>query len=189
MPTPDVDVVAMVEVLLRHKVEFVVIGGFAVELYDVAVPPTRDVDITPARDPDNITRLMNALIELEAKLRVPGGPEAGLEIPGGITVEWLGSMVTATFVTSAGPLDVSFIPDGTTGYEDLVRGREVVSFRDHSLPVASLGDVIRSKEAAGREKDLLVLPALREHLRRTANASPKVTPTQPPRGSAGPTAR
>lgn len=51
MPTPDVDVVAMVEVLLRHRVEFVVIGGFAVELYDVPVPPTRDIDITPGPRP------------------------------------------------------------------------------------------------------------------------------------------
>jgi hypothetical protein len=127
MPTPDVDVVAMIEVLLRHKVEFVVIGGFAVELYDVPVPPTRDVDITPARNADNLTRLVTALTELEAKLRVAGGPEGGLDMPGGITVEWLRSMVTATFVTTAGPLDVCFIPDGTTGYEDLAHSRQVCS--------------------------------------------------------------
>lgn len=166
MPTPDVDVITMVETLLRHKVEFVVIGGFAVELYDVPVPPTRDVDITPARDPHNLARLVNALTELEARLRVADGPEGGLEMPGGITIEWLRSMVTAAFVTTAGPLDISFIPDGTTGYDDLVRGHEVLLYRGLQLPVANLGDVIRSKEAAGREKDLLILPALREHLRR-----------------------
>lgn len=122
----------------------------------------------PARDPENLNRLVAALNELEAKLRVAGSPETGVEMPGGIAVEWLRSMVTATFATTAGPLDISLIPDGTTGYEDLLRSREVLLFHDYSIPVASLADVIRSKEAAGREKDLLVLPALREHLRRRA---------------------
>jgi hypothetical protein len=29
-------------------------------------------------------------------------------------------MVTMTFVTDAGPLDVSRVPDGTTGFGDLI---------------------------------------------------------------------
>ncbi len=166
MPTPDVDVDRMLAVLDRHRVDYVVIGGFAIELHDVAVPPTRDVDITPAATAPNLRRLTAALTELEARFRVLDGPPDGVEVPGGITPEWMSSMVTLTLVTSAGPLDISFVPDGTGGYKDLARSHLEIAYGDRLVPVASLEDVIRSKEATGREKDFLVLPALRAHLRR-----------------------
>lgn len=156
----------IIDTLDKHGVTYLVIGGFAVELYGVPVPPTRDVDITPAPDPSNLVRLSAALGELGARLRVPGGSREGVAVPGGLTVEFLQSMITLTLVTSAGPLDISVIPDGTGGYEDLAARQQRILYDNRRIPVASLEDVIRSKEAAGREKDLLVLPALREHLRR-----------------------
>ena len=166
MPTPDVDVGVMLEILDRHDVEYIVIGGFAIELHDVAIPPTRDVDITPAQSPANLRRLAEALEELGARFRVPDGPAEGVAIPGGITADWIAGMVTLALVTDAGPLDVSLVPDGTTGYEDLAAGRVEIAFGGRVVPVAALEDVIRSKEAAGRIKDIVVLPALRAHLRR-----------------------
>jgi hypothetical protein len=166
MPTPDVNVGAMLDALDRHDVDYVVIGGFAVELHDVAVPPTRDVDITPARADANLRRLAAALEELGARFRVPDGPGEGVEIPGGISAEWIAGMVTLTLVTDAGPLDVSLVPDGTAGFEDLAPGSVEMSFDGRSVPVAALEDIIKSKEAAGRVKDIVVLPALRAHLRR-----------------------
>ncbi len=166
MPTPDVDVDRMLEVLDGHRVAYVVIGGVAIELHGVAVPPTRDVGITPSGLPANLGRLADALTELGATFRVPDGPPEGVEIPGGITREWLGSMVTLTLVTDAGPLDVSLIPDGTGGYDDLVTGQVELQFEGRAVRVASREDVIRCKEAAGREKDVRALPALRAHLRR-----------------------
>ena len=39
MPTPDVDVSAILSALEHHKVKYVVIGGFAAELHDVAIAP------------------------------------------------------------------------------------------------------------------------------------------------------
>lgn len=169
MPTSDVNVAAMLDTLDRHDVEYLVIGGFAVELHDVAIPPTRDVDITPAPADANLRRLAAALAELGARFRVPDGPGDGVEIPGGITAEWIAGMVTLTLVTDAGPLDVSLVPDGTAGFEDLVPGSVEISFDGRSVRVAALEDIIRSKEAAGRVKDIVVLPALRAHLRRRSN--------------------
>ncbi len=166
MPTPDVDVDAILEALDRREVDYVVIGGFAAELYDVAIPPTRDIDITPSDLPDNLDRLAAALNDLDARLRVLDGPAEGFPIRGGVTGQWLASMATMTFTTNAGPFDISLRPDGTDGYEDLAERTQQLRYRDRDVPVASLEDVIRSKEAAGREKDLLVIPALRAHLRR-----------------------
>lgn len=163
MPTPDVDVAAMLDVLARNDVDYVVIGGFAAELHDVALPPTQDVDITPAAIPQNLARLAKALNELEARLRVPDDP-AGFPLPGGVTVELLSTMQVLTLVTLAGPLDISMTPQGTEGYPDLRRRQVSIEYDERVVPVAALEDVIRSKEAAGREKDLKVIPALQAHL-------------------------
>ena len=46
------------------------------------------------------------------------------------TPEFLQSMISLTFVTTAGPLDISLLPDGTAGYEDLARGQSQVTFHD-----------------------------------------------------------
>lgn len=169
-PTPDVDAHRLLGALEQHRVRFVVIGGFAIELHDVAVPATRDVDITPDADRRNLTRLATALNELGARFRVPGGPPGGVAVPGGLTAEWLAEMVSVALVTDAGPLDVNLVPDGTTGFDDLQRSMITVRYGGAEVPTAALEDVLRSKEASGRPKDLVVIPAIRAHLRRRGRA-------------------
>ena len=69
-------------------------------------------------------------------------------------------------VTQFGRLDVSYRSAGTQGYDDLRRG--AVGFElDHvEVQCASLADVIRSKEVAGRERDRQALPTSRRLLER-----------------------
>ena len=58
-----------------------------------------------------------------------------------------------------------FTPAGTGGYADLKRDADLMDLGDGLVVlVASLRDVIRSKEAAGREKDIAQLPILRRTL-------------------------
>ena len=154
----------LLEVLERQGVRFVVIGGLAAELRGSPYI-TRDVDVTPSRDRANLRRLAAALRELNAQLRIPGvdGPvEFTLDEH---SFDW---GTTWTFVTDHGYLDVALLPDGTQGYDDLRRGatREQIT-ETLQVDVASLADVIRSKEAAGREKDRAVLPILRRVLERS----------------------
>jgi hypothetical protein len=78
----------------------------------------------------------------------------------------LEALSVLTLITDAGPLDISLQPEGTEGYADLVENQVFVPHEGHQVPVAALADVIRSKEAAGREKDFRALPALRAHQRR-----------------------
>jgi len=61
-------------------------------------------------------------------------------------------------VTDHGRLDITFEPSGTTGCADIERDAVRLVILGADVDVASLADVIRSKEAAGREKDRLVLP-------------------------------
>ena len=154
----------ILEVLERHHVLYVVIGGLAAELRGSPYV-TRDVDVTPARTRENFTRLAAALKELDAKLRVPDLEEP-LVIP--LDERTFGQGTTWTFLTKHGYLDIALLPDGTRGYDDLRRSATREQITDTvTIFVAALADVIRSKEAAGREKDRAVLPILRQVLERS----------------------
>jgi hypothetical protein len=160
----------LLEVLERHGVQFVVIGGLAAELRGSPYA-TRDVDVTPSRERANLGRLADALQELNAKLRI-SGVEGPVEFPlDQHSFDW---GTTWTFVTTHGFLDIALLPDGTRGYDDLRRGASRERITDTlEVSVASLADVIRSKEAAGREKDRAVLPVLRQVLERSHGIKPE----------------
>jgi len=65
------------------------------------------------------------------------------------------------FTTRYGDFDVSFSPAGTEGFEDLSPNADAFNLDGLIVPVASLEDLIRSKEAANRQKDRDQLPTLR----------------------------
>jgi hypothetical protein len=154
----------ILEVLERHEVLYVVIGGLAAELRGSPYA-TVDVDVTPARTRENFVKLAAALTELQAKLRIPDMDEP-LEVP--LDEHSFEHATTWTYVTKHGYLDVALLPDGTRGYDDLRRGATREQLTDSlNISVAALADVIRSKEAAGREKDRAVLPVLRQVLERS----------------------
>lgn len=149
----------LLALLHRHGVEFVVIGAFAAVAQGYPLP-TQAVDITPSRDPVNLERLAAALRELRAELRLPEGRRH----PFPIEPRYLGDSDSWTLATAAGDLDVFFRPGGTNGFDDLRRDALEVRLRGTPVRLASLRDLIRMKEATGREQDLAQLPALRRTL-------------------------
>jgi predicted nucleotidyltransferase len=149
-------------VLDRHEVRYVLIGGLAAILYG-APHVTTDVDIVPEEDRRNLERLSEALTELKARIRVAGEPDG---VPFGHDGVSLAKVRIWNLVTDLGNLDISFVPSGTRGYDDLRRDLRTVTVNGIDVPVASLADVIRSKEAADRERDRAILPVLREMLER-----------------------
>lgn len=147
-------------VLQRHGVEFVIIGGLAAALHGSPFVTT-DIDVTPRRAHKNLGRLSAALKKLEARIRTEAIAEG---LPFDHDARSLANMSLLNLTTRFGDLDISIEPIGTTGYEDLVRDAESFELGGVRVLVASLADVVRSKEAAGREKDRLVLPTLRRLL-------------------------
>jgi hypothetical protein len=153
------DLIDALGVLHKHCVRFVVIGAFSAVAQGYPLS-TEDVDITPARDAGNVERLALALEDLEAKLRLPG--KEAVEFP--IEPSVLANADNWTLVTRAGDVDIVFQPPATRGFEDLLRDAVQVELRGTPVLLASLRDVIRMKEAAGRPKDQAQLPALRQTL-------------------------
>lgn len=155
------DPMRVIDVLARHGVEFVVIGGFAAELYRAPIAPTQDIDVTPRLSAPNLARLSAALTELGARVRTQGVTE-GLAFSH--DAESLARASIWNLTTTAGDFDLSFRPTGTDGYEDLAANALVVQVAGHDIAVANLADVVRSKEAAGRPKDIAALAALYQAL-------------------------
>jgi hypothetical protein len=140
----------LLEALSRHKVNFVLIGALAARLHGFP-RLTADADITPAGDKPNLERLAAALNELDAKVYTESVPE-GLAFDCSSTA--LARARMWNLVTTAGRLDIAFEPAGVEGYDDLKKDAERFEAFGVRFLVASLDDIIRSKEAAGRPKDL-----------------------------------
>ena len=161
MAEGDFDPTRVLAALHEAGVRFVLIGGMAAILHgDAGV--TFDLDVVPAREGDNLDRLAAALRTLGARIRA-------VDAPGGLAFDCSGGFFRnlsedsiLNLTTVAGDLDLAFRPSGTQGYADLKRDAAEVEVADGvRIHVASLVAVIRSKEAANREKDRIALPRLR----------------------------
>jgi hypothetical protein len=150
--------------LNRHGVAYVLIGGFAANLLGAPLT-TNDIDICYDRTPENAERLVAALRELHARLRVAGLDE---DVPFDLHPHTILAGDSVNFLTDAGALDVRGTPAGTAGYADLrTRATEVDLGEGLLVTVVDLADLIRMKEASGRPKDrfqLEVLAALEEEI-------------------------
>ena len=134
-PARSFDPRAVLSVLDRHRVSFVVIGGLA-RVIEGADEVTMGVDITPSTRPENLRRLEDALGELGV-----GETKVDAEQP-------------TTVTTTYGELRVVPIPAGTRGYDDLRRAAVREPLGQGLRPaVASKGDLARMLSALGREED------------------------------------
>ena len=154
------DPLAILRTLNEHEVRYLAIGGLAATLYGSPLT-TGDLDICPAADPENLEQLAAALQALDARIFSDREPDGVGFIPDAAV---LGNAEVWNLVTAAGRLDLNFMPAVTGGYTDLIRDSVRFDLGDLEVPSASLRDVIRSKEAAGRDRDRQALPTLRRLL-------------------------
>jgi len=129
----------------KHEVEYMFIGKSGAILLGYP-SSTQDVDLFPKKTEENGKRIILALREI------------GFEI----TVENENKIIKENdFVQiKTGPfdLDLVFAPDGIESFE---KARERMIVVDN-FPIANISDIIASKKASGREKDVLDLPLLED---------------------------
>jgi predicted nucleotidyltransferase len=160
--TEKSDLRRIAEVLVRHGVEFVVIGGQAETLMGGA-RVTFDVDLCYKRTRDNLERLAAALKELKPKLR--GAPP---NLPMVLDVPALSLGSNYTFETPFGALDLLGWVEPLGNFAEAIKHAEAYPVGGMVLSVIGLDDLIRVKEHIGRPKDrdsllqLLAIKKLRE---------------------------
>lgn len=166
MAEPSLDIAALLRKLHAAGVEHVLIGGLAVNAYGV-IRSTKDIDICPAPDRANLTRLAEMLENIGVRqLGVADEGFAANEMPLDPTrAEDLAAGGNFRLETPLGVLDVmQWLPgiDADRAYDRLApRSREAHAF---GIPVrvCSLPDLRAMKRAAGRPQDLLDLADLAE---------------------------
>lgn len=163
MGEPELVPERILSVFRELGVRFVLIGGYAAVIHGSPYV-TFDLDVVPERTDENVERLSRALDAMHARVWTASESEG---VPFGHDARSLRESNIWNLVTDHGRLDVTFVPSGTQGYADLARDAEHLTILGVEVDVASLADVIRSKEAAGRDKDRLVLPVLRRILEET----------------------
>jgi hypothetical protein len=140
----------ILEILVEHGVDFVLVGGMAGAARGSAYV-TLDIDVAYERSPATVARLTTALARLDVSLR--GAPA---DVPFQLEAWTLSEGANFTFDTIFGPLDVLGDIPGAPPYEALKRGAgKPLDVEGTPVYVASLDQLIAMKEAAGRPKDLL----------------------------------
>jgi hypothetical protein len=145
---------ATLKALSDRGVNFVVIGGYAATLHGSAYL-TRDLDICYERTPENIERMVSALRPYHPRLR--GAPDG---LPFLFDVETLSNGMNFTLATDLGDIDLLGHLSGLGEFPAVALDAISMPLFGGEYRVASLDSLIRSKRAAGRSKDLNVLPEL-----------------------------
>ena len=147
------DPYAILAAIERHRVSYVLIGGFARVLQGTE-ELTYGLDLAPSLRDENLRRLGLALDDIDARLPNGKRPALDRDLPRHAVLE---------LRTDAGELKVVPEPVGTRGgYDDLRRAatREPIG-RGLRPSVASIGDLARMLAALDRKQDLEPLQQLR----------------------------
>lgn len=143
-----------VRALVDADVEFVLIGGWSAIIHGSSLM-TDDLDICYSRKPENLLRLARALAPYHPRLR---------DLPEGLPFIWdestLRNETVFTLVTDLGKIDLLGEVSGLGSFDEVKLGSYVAEAFGRKVRTLDLKSLIKAKRAAGRDRDLIVLPEL-----------------------------
>jgi hypothetical protein len=148
------DLAGLVSALNAGGVQFVVIGGVAVGAHG-HIRATEDLDIVPDPDRENLDRLGNVLVGLDARLT--SDPERGID-PEIRRSLYQGRNLTVA--TRLGDLDIVQRLPGIPAWEELAGDAEATSLGELPLRVCSRAHLIAMKRARASLQDQADIEAL-----------------------------
>ena len=142
---PD-DFREFLRLLNAHRVEYLLVGGYAVGVHGYP-RATIDIDVWVAATPDNAARIVSALHEF------------GFDVPALVPSLFLNPSSIVRFGTPPFRIEVMTTIDGVEF--DSCRPNAIdIELDGVRVPVISLADLKTNKRAAGRHKDLADLDNL-----------------------------
>ena len=151
--------------LTNEEVDFVVVGGLAISAHSTGYITT-DLNFCYLRTRENLKRIVTALTPFKPRFR---------QFPENLPFIWdertLQSGTNFTLVTTIGDIDLLGEVAGIGDFEAVKKESVVDTLYDCEVRILTVEGLIKAKRAAGRIKDLLVLPeleALKEMLSETS---------------------
>lgn len=143
-----------VQALVDAGVEFIIIGGWSAILHGSSFM-TGDLDIFFPRNSENLRRLVRALSPFHPRLR---------NFPSDLPFLWdettLRNGTVFTLTTDLGIVDLLAEVSGLGSFEEVKQTVVSVDAFGRRVQTLDLRSLIKAKRAAGREKDLRILPEL-----------------------------
>ena len=146
----------LLERLSGRGVDYIVIGGVAATAHG-SVRMTLDLDILYSREPANLSRIVEALTDIHPYLR--GAPPG---LPFRFDEKTLRNGLNFTFTTDLGDIDLLGQVAGVGDYPSALQDSLELEVFGNRLRCFSLDQLLSSKRAAGRPKDLEVIAELEE---------------------------
>ncbi|HMO19271.1 MAG TPA: hypothetical protein PKA63_09740 [Oligoflexia bacterium] len=144
----------------QHGLKYAVIGGIAVNLHGYN-RLTGNLDIIISLDDENISRFISITKSLGLVPRLPVKIEDFAN--NDIRKSWISEKNMAVFsvYNPSNPLEhVDVKIDGENNIESYLSNSEIVEADDIKIFLVSLDDLIKLKQEAGRERDLVDIRAL-----------------------------
>lgn len=150
-----------IQALADNKVDFVIVGGVAIKIHSSAYV-TLDLDFCYLRSKENLNKIVDALSQFNPRPR-----DFPIKLPYFFDERSLQNATNFTFETTIGDIDLLGEIAGVGTFVEVEKNSEIFYIYERDVKVLSINALISAKRAAGRTKDLLVLPeleALRELL-------------------------
>ena len=147
-PERPLDLRELFRALAEHGVDYLVIGGVAAQVHGRR-RTTKDLDVTPAPDPENFARLAAALVALDAH-----PVELGASAPAPTAEQLHVAAIVPPLATRHGELHILNEVPGAPGYAGM-RTRALRTDLDGIVvDIVGVDDLIRMKQATGRPSDI-----------------------------------
>ncbi len=143
-----------IKALTGEEVDFVIIGGVAISVHSSGYV-TRDLDFCYLRTTENLKKIVAALASFNPRLR--GFPK---DLPFVWDERTLQNGTNFTLETTIGDIDMLGEVAGVGNFAAVSKQSASTILYDCEVRILNLEGLINAKRAAGRVKDLLVLPEL-----------------------------
>ncbi|MBI2981385.1 MAG: nucleotidyltransferase [Deltaproteobacteria bacterium] len=143
------DLQALLKLLVHSPVDFVLVGGFAAVLHG-SNQTTRDIDICIIYSSEQVLLLRELLKPYHPRYRMEDPKRSFLEVP-----EDVSKKQDFHLTTDLGILDVISDIEGVGGFYDVLKNSEEIEIYGAKCRLISIEDLIKSKKALGRHRDLV----------------------------------
>jgi hypothetical protein len=153
-PERSLDLRELFQVLADHAVGYLVIGGVAAQVHGRR-RTTKDLDVIPAPDAENLERLAAALRELAAY-----PVELGERAPAPTVEQLQRAPIVPPLTTRHGELHILNEVPGARPYAEMDNRALSIDLDGIAVRIVGVDDLIRMKQTAGRPGDIEDIDAM-----------------------------